>query len=438
MSYGPTTVNKTSYEDNIYENIKTLTTYINRNVIGIPIPLQTTESITRVPQSNEITNAGSLLKTLIYQLNGQDVDFKALIPFELEITLDGIGGLVVGQIFTIDKSILPKDYYNKNLGFIITGIAHTLQNNDWVTTIKTQICLLDNEKITENYFTDKNRLKARIIARRAEEARNSYLVSALADYAILQYLRVLSSQGTDINVKLLEAFANNYTDVKKEDNYMKMIISNIDNRKTSIDRYLQCWYDTADTFGSRNFPTSFTDFIATIADTQDFGNLLYDYNINSRTKAFADQLNGGNPLSQGNRDILFDGTIFSKAEALALTNLPIPREKFNSVTNDGSGYITINNPSAGFTTETEGIDTTNPGILAKDYYKIEYPGVFAGTTIITDYDKFPKQAFDQLHQIFYNTIAKNLTFTNGKSYLPYGSVASFTVFNFETSTGVTK
>ena len=61
------------------------------------------------------------------------------------MVLDGIGGFVIGQIFTVNKNILPKDYYNKNLGFIITGISHDLSKNDWITTIKETSCLAREE-----------------------------------------------------------------------------------------------------------------------------------------------------------------------------------------------------------------------------------------------------------------------------------------------------
>jgi hypothetical protein len=100
------------------------------------------------------------------QLNGKDIDFKAIIPFELELTLDGIGGFIIGQIFTIDKSILPSQYAKSNVGFIITGISNSLQSNDWTTTLKTQICLLDNDKKTSKLSKsnkDKSSIKSSTI-----------------------------------------------------------------------------------------------------------------------------------------------------------------------------------------------------------------------------------------------------------------------------------
>lgn len=62
-----------------------------------------------------------------------------LIPIDLEITLDGISGLKIGQVFRIGSleepsNILP-DIYNK-YGFIITGLDNKIENGKWLTTIR--------------------------------------------------------------------------------------------------------------------------------------------------------------------------------------------------------------------------------------------------------------------------------------------------------------
>lgn len=59
-----------------------------------------------------------------------------VIPVELSFTTIGIGGLKVGQAFTIADGILPKSY--KNFGYIITGLSHSLENSKWKTSVKTQ------------------------------------------------------------------------------------------------------------------------------------------------------------------------------------------------------------------------------------------------------------------------------------------------------------
>lgn len=188
------------YYFNIYNNIRSLTTYIKRKVLGIndvvnnyTNPSGNSYNSIKAPTEEEILNASNLLKTFHYQLNGKDVDFKALIPFELEITLDGISGCIVGQIFTIDQSILPRDYYNKNLGFVITGISHTLQNNDWTTTLKTQICLLDNEDYASN--VDKAQLKQVVESIQKQNQARAYLFYSMVDYIIYLIIRIMTDRG---------------------------------------------------------------------------------------------------------------------------------------------------------------------------------------------------------------------------------------------------
>ena len=167
------------YLKKIFTNLVILQNYINSKCIGV----NTGGNLAKItyPTPTEISNASSLLKTFYLQLNGDDINFKAIIPFELEIVLDGIAGLVQGQIFKINKNILPSQYSSSNIGFIITGLSHSLQNNDWVTTVKTQVCLLDNESIKQE-LVDLDKLRnelGKLIERRES---NVILWSVLADY----------------------------------------------------------------------------------------------------------------------------------------------------------------------------------------------------------------------------------------------------------------
>jgi hypothetical protein len=54
--------------------------------------------------------------------------------------MDGIGGLVIGNLFTINQDILPNGYKGtkgtgQKLAQTITGISHTVGNSDWTTKI---------------------------------------------------------------------------------------------------------------------------------------------------------------------------------------------------------------------------------------------------------------------------------------------------------------
>lgn len=68
-----------------------------------------------------------------------------LVPVELSLQLDGIGGMKIGQSFKIKSGILPSKYQDK-FGYIITGLSHTIDNNKWLTDIKTQFYLTEKSQ----------------------------------------------------------------------------------------------------------------------------------------------------------------------------------------------------------------------------------------------------------------------------------------------------
>jgi len=59
------------------------------------------------------------------------------IPVELSFSTIGIGGLKIGQAFTIEPGLLP-ERYSKDFAYIITGLSHNIQEGKWATNIKTQ------------------------------------------------------------------------------------------------------------------------------------------------------------------------------------------------------------------------------------------------------------------------------------------------------------
>lgn len=81
-----------------------------------------------------------------------------IIPANLNITLDGISGIVMGNAFTIPEDRLPASLrgnggLNKNgkVGFVVVGLTHTLTSNQWLTQIRGQMIRLrdDTEYGTE-------------------------------------------------------------------------------------------------------------------------------------------------------------------------------------------------------------------------------------------------------------------------------------------------
>jgi hypothetical protein len=88
------------------------------------------------------------LNTLLVQIE-RGTDYKAIVPISVEMTVDGLSGFTIGQIFTVNKDVLPRDYENKSVGFIVTGISNDVNTHSWTTTITSQLCLLDQDKRQE-------------------------------------------------------------------------------------------------------------------------------------------------------------------------------------------------------------------------------------------------------------------------------------------------
>jgi hypothetical protein len=139
-------------------------------------------------QANIVAMNG-YLNTLLVELEG-GTDYKSIVPISIELTLDGISGLTIGEIFTVDKQVLPRDYESKFVGFIVTGISNDIKTTAWLTTIKTQICLLDQaerQKISDEKAEDLIR------ALKDTSDNNKYV-----NLSSIRYYNILAAITTDI------------------------------------------------------------------------------------------------------------------------------------------------------------------------------------------------------------------------------------------------
>ena len=59
------------------------------------------------------------------------------LPFNLKLTIDGLGGMVLYQGFKISDDVLPLVYKEEEIVIIIKGINHTVDTNGWITEIET-------------------------------------------------------------------------------------------------------------------------------------------------------------------------------------------------------------------------------------------------------------------------------------------------------------
>lgn len=86
---------------------------------------------------------------------------RNIIPTKFSFEMDGIGGLVIGNLFTINQDILPEGYKGtkgtgQKLAQTVTGISHALSNNnDWTTKIDALNISL-NDKSSKDSFSSLN------------------------------------------------------------------------------------------------------------------------------------------------------------------------------------------------------------------------------------------------------------------------------------------
>ena len=80
----------------------------------------------------------------------------AMVPIGINFTTDGISGMNMGQAFTVSDELLPYSYtaqfrpgyidnYNKYVGFVIVGMNHTIEANQWNTSVRTNMIALKDK-----------------------------------------------------------------------------------------------------------------------------------------------------------------------------------------------------------------------------------------------------------------------------------------------------
>jgi hypothetical protein len=57
------------------------------------------------------------------------------IPLNLQLEVDGLSGIRIYEVYSIDDTLLPENYKNK-IQFITKGVSHKIDNNGWKTTLE--------------------------------------------------------------------------------------------------------------------------------------------------------------------------------------------------------------------------------------------------------------------------------------------------------------
>ena len=107
------------------------------DIIAPPTP-----TILSSPEDISKTDYKTALSSIIRYFQGvtySNTKNRGIIPVKISLTMDGIGGLIIGHLFKIPQQLLPKGYRLDSTGGkllqIVTGISHKIDNGDWTTTI---------------------------------------------------------------------------------------------------------------------------------------------------------------------------------------------------------------------------------------------------------------------------------------------------------------
>ena len=86
---------------------------------------------------------------------------NGFIPISLSITLDGISGIKIYNALNVVTRFLPQNYPD-SLKFIIKGVNHRINGNDWETTIET-VVIANNEDENKTPAFPYKEIKSRVL-----------------------------------------------------------------------------------------------------------------------------------------------------------------------------------------------------------------------------------------------------------------------------------
>ena len=96
--------------------------------------------------------------TYLSQALSKAQTFTSVIPLEFSATLDGISGIVIGNLFKVQKDRLPRAYSRANIGFIVFSEDQKITNGqDWTTEISGKMTILPSEEApvkVDGYITN--------------------------------------------------------------------------------------------------------------------------------------------------------------------------------------------------------------------------------------------------------------------------------------------
>ena len=140
--YSPNTNNKTQNTEFLKTSLDKLNSFIlpQNNIVQEKVKVNDGET-SSTSQASTSEYKGALRDVIRYfqGVTKSNTKNRAIIPIKASITMDGIGGLVIGHLFKIPSDLLPKGYKEDSIGGkllqTVVGISHKVGSGDWTTTI---------------------------------------------------------------------------------------------------------------------------------------------------------------------------------------------------------------------------------------------------------------------------------------------------------------
>jgi hypothetical protein len=104
-----------------------------------------------IEESSKYANALKDIISYFTSVGNSNIKNRSILPTKLSLTMDGIGGMIIGNMFKVNEDILPAGYKGQTpksnvgskIGYVVTGLGHKVSNNDWTTQVDAQFVILD-------------------------------------------------------------------------------------------------------------------------------------------------------------------------------------------------------------------------------------------------------------------------------------------------------
>ena len=101
-----------------------------------------------IEQAARYSNALKDIISFFSTYTQNDNSNRDILPTRLSLEMDGIGGMIIGNMFSVNEDAIPEGYRGGTTGvktgYLVTGLAHSLRDNDWATTVDAQFVVLDS------------------------------------------------------------------------------------------------------------------------------------------------------------------------------------------------------------------------------------------------------------------------------------------------------